>query len=144
MKPTKDNLKEELLYRIECINESDIEEDSLKLIFDYEKVIYADIIKMIDIFGDRQRAEEFEISKYTPIKDYITKEPLKLGDKVKNANSSANGVLYFDDYTNSYVIRNSYGQHSKASSFTKIEENFDYTVDNSSIECRANPHKKKW
>lgn len=142
MKPTKDSLKEELLYRIECINNADLGE--LTPLFKYEKSIYEEIIRLIDLFKDRQGAEEFEISKYTPIKDYITKEPLKIGDKVKDFSSDRNGILCFEEYTNRYGIRNEFNQCNYPNSFIKIEENYDYNVNDSKVECRANPHKKKW
>lgn len=152
MKPTKSTLKEEIEFRISYI-ESEMEdyannkprdEDNLYWFYAQEHSSHSEFLQLINLFGDRIGFEKFETSKYTPIKDYITKEPLKIGDKVKSSTSEANGTLYFDDYLNQYVIRNEFNQNHKCSGFIKIEDNFDYSIDNSKVECRSNPHKKLW
>ncbi|MEJ5105523.1 hypothetical protein [Chryseobacterium sp. MYb328] len=144
MKPTKDNLKDELQYRIECIENSNNEDPMLALFLENEKSILTEMIKLIDIFGNRIGYSEFAFSKFTPIKDCVTKEPLLIGDKVKSNSSNGCGFLHFDDYLNQYVIKTAEGTHHKTSSFMKIPELFSYTIDNSKVECRPSPYKKKW
>lgn len=146
MKPTKDNLKDELKYRIECLNDfiNQFEGEKLVKPFENEKSILLEILNLIEIFDNRIGYSNNIESKYTPIKDYITKEPLKLGDKVKSSVSDANGILFFDDYLNQYVIRTEHNQNHKCSNFIKIQDNFNYSIDSSKVECRSNPHKKLW
>jgi len=147
MKPEKDNFKEEIQHRLELLESHlpTIDKTSpMYLLSLNEHSIYSEIVSLVTVFGNRLGFENFKTEKYTPIKDYITREPLKIGDKVRASNSDANGTLHFDDYTNQYVIRNEFGQHSKPSNFIKINENFDYSIDNSKVECRPNPHKQKW
>lgn len=148
MKPTKDNLKDELKYRVEClsyfINKS--EENVLTNICRNEKSILAEVLKLIEIFENRIGYHEFEKSNYTPIKDYVTKEPLKIGDKVKTGDpfSNANGILIFDTYDNRYKIKTKTGGNYNTTMFIKISDNFDYEIDSSLVECRSNPNKNKW
>ncbi|MBP1165070.1 hypothetical protein JOE44_001954 [Chryseobacterium sp. PvR013] len=144
MKPTKDNLKDELQFRIECIESSNNEDPMLNLFLENEKSIIREILTLIDIFGVHIGYSEFQNSKYTPIKDCLTKEPLLIGDMVKSNTSNGCGFLYFDDYNNQYLIKTLEGTHHKTSSFVKIEKLFDYTIDNSKVECRPNPNKQKW
>lgn len=146
MKPTKDNLKDELKYRIECLSDfiNQFEEEPLVKPFENEKSILLEILNLIEIFDNRIGYSKHIESKYTPIKDYVTKEPLKLGDKVKSSVSDANGILFFDDYLNQYVIRTEQNQHHKCSNFIKIQENFDYNIDSTRVECRPRPYKRLW
>lgn len=151
MEPEKNTLKEEIEHRIALLEESmkaglkdKKSEDNLYWFYANEHSIHTEFLRLINIFEGRIGHENFKIERYTPIKDYITKEPLRLDDKVKSYSSTANGILHFDDYTNQYVIRNEFGQHNKTSAFIKIEENYDYSIDNSKVECRPNPHKKLW
>lgn len=148
MKPTKDNLKDELKYRVELLNEfiKQFEGDPLVKPFENEKSILLEILNLIEIFDNRIGYSKHIESNYTPIKDYITKEPLKLGDKVKSGEpfSNANGILIFDEYDNRYKIKTMGGGNIKPSSFIKIKENYDFTIDNSRVECRPNPYKKRW
>lgn len=145
MKPTKDNLKEELEYRLQCLSESIPDFDSkIQLFLKNEQSVITEILGLVNKFGIRQGFKDFEKSKYTPIVDYETKEPLLLGDLVKSGSSTGCGRLYFDTYTNQYVIKTAEGGHHKTSSFVKIPELYDYSVDNSKVECRPNPNKKKW
>ncbi|WP_294267738.1 hypothetical protein [uncultured Chryseobacterium sp.] len=145
MKPTKDNLRDELEYRLQCLDESiPIFDANTQLFFKNEYSVISEIIGLIDKFGIRQGFKTFEQSKYTPIVDYETKEPLLLGDLVKSGSSTGCGHLHFDTYTNQYVIKTAEGGHHKTSSFIKIPELYEYTMDISKVECRPNPHKKKW
>lgn len=147
MKPEKDNLKDEILNRVsllESLMNTDDKSNILYLIHSNEHSIYSEILSLINVFENRIGFEKLATENYTPIKCYLTKEPLKIGDKVKSSTTDANGILHFCDYTNQYVIRNEFGQHNKPSNFIKIIENFDYSIDNSKVECRPNPHKQKW
>lgn len=147
MKPEKENFREEVEHRLALLEShlSTIDKTSpMYLLSLNEHSIYSEIVSLVSVFSNSLGFETFKTENYTPIKDYLTKEPLKIGDKVKASNSEANGILHFDDYTNQYVIRNEFGQHNKPSNFIKINENFEYSIDNSKVECRPNPHKQKW
>ena len=145
MKPTEKDLKSELITRVKLLDEIiEKTENKFNTLFENEKSNYLEIIELINLFGNRLGHKEFEVSKYTPIKCAETKEPLKIGDKVKSWSSESNGILHFDDYLNQYVIKTEFNTHHKCSSFIKIKENFDYSIDNSRVECRPNPNKKKW
>ena len=87
--------------------------------------------------------EALEFSKYTPILDSKTKEPLKLGDRVENNNKQC-GILHFDDCFNKYVIKTDTGGHIHSTVYIKMPELYDYSIDNTKVECRPNPHKKRW
>ena len=153
MKPEKNTFKEELIHRISLIeaemhdyaNNKPRDEDNLYWYYAQEHSMHTEILKLFNLFEDRIGYEKFVESNYTPIKDCVTKEPLKIGDKVSN-NNSLNpicGILSFDDYDNKYCIKLDSGA-IKPSSFTKIEEFFEYSIDNSKVECRSNPYKQKW
>lgn len=87
--------------------------------------------------------EALELSRYTPILDSKTKEPLKLGDRVENNNKQC-GILHFDDCFNKYVIKTDTGGHINSTVYIKIPELYDYRIDNTKVECRPHPHKKRW
>ena len=146
MKPVKDNLKDELIHRVESLNQfiNQLDGEPLVKLAENEKSILLEILNLIEIFDNRIGYLKHIESNYTPIKDYITKEPLKIGDKVKSSVSDANGVLFFDDYLNQYVIRTVHNQNHKCSNFVKINDNYEYSIDSSKVECRSNPYKKLW
>ena len=81
--------------------------------------------------------------KYTPIKDRQTKEPIFLGDFVKNERGQC-GTLVWDEDFNKYLIKSVHGGNIYANSYEKINSLFDYKIDTTSVECRNSPHKKKW
>ncbi|MFK7048744.1 hypothetical protein V3Q77_02460 [Flavobacterium davisii] len=151
MKPEKDNLKAEIKHRLSLLEESMTEEskkpqdeNNIYWFLAQEHSANSEFLKLIDIFGNRIGFEEFEVSKFTPILDYETKEPLKIGDKVEDPNRKVCGTLIFDDYNNKYLIKTETGGNHHATTFHKIESFYDYNVDSSKAECRARPHKKRW
>lgn len=84
-------------------------------------------------------------STWTPIVCSKTKEPIRLGDLVKNTRYC--GTLYFEDYLNQFVIRSSTGGNIKNISYIeKIKESFENQIDNTSVECRSRLtiHKNKF
>lgn len=86
-----------------------------------------------------------DISKYTPIKDRFTGEPIFLGDMVEGEKGYC-GFLDWDDYLNQYVIRTEgeYPSRFKTMSYKKIEKLHENNIDTSSVECRRNHLKQKW
>lgn len=148
MKATKETFKEEIQYRLSSL-ETEMNEikgiDELKYwLLSNEHSLYSEILELLKKFNNILGLDKIIADRYTPIKCYITKEPLKIGDKVKSSSSNGNGILFFDETFNQYVIRNEYNQNHRCSGFIKITDNFDYSIDNSKVECRSNPHKKKW
>lgn len=146
MLPTKTNLKEEIKHRLSLIEKAMFGLDKN----DFEYIILCnehsqneEFLSLIEIFENRIGYEMFEVSKYTPILDYKTKEPLKLGDKVENNNRQC-GVLKFDECFNKYVIKTETGGHITSTVYVKIPELYDYKIDVTKVECRPRPHKKKW
>ncbi len=146
MLPTKKNLKEEVKHRLSLIekamfvlNKNDFE----YIVLCNEHSIYSEFFSLIELFENRLGFENFESSNYTPILDYKTKEPLKIGDKVENFNKQC-GILKFDDCFNKYVINTDTGGHISSSVYIKIPELYEYRIDNSRVECRPNPNRKKW
>ncbi len=146
MLPTKTNLKEEIKHRLSLIekamfvlNKNDFE----YIILCNEHSQNAEFLSLIEIFENRTGYEKFKVSKYTPILDYKTKLPLKIGDKVENNNHQC-GILKFDECFNKYVIKTDTGGHITSTVYTKIPELYDYKIDVTKVECRSQPHKKKW
>lgn len=82
-------------------------------------------------------------NKYTPIKDRLTKKPILLGDFVENEKEQC-GTLIWDEYFNRYIIRTVTGGNVYARTYTKIEKLKKNNFDNTSVECRRSPNKKKW
>jgi hypothetical protein len=146
MKPEKDNLKDEIKHRLSLIEESmqnSKDDEMLYLIFCDEHSKHSEFLTLIELFENRIGFEQFEASRYTPILDYKTKEPLKIGDKVENNNKQC-GILHFDDCFNKYVIKTDTGGHISSSVYIKIPELYDYKIDNTKVECRRQPHKQRW
>ena len=147
MKPEKDNLKDEIKHRLSLLEESmdSFKEDKcIHLIFANEHSQLNEFLSLIEIFENRLGFEHFEVSRYTPILDCNTKEPLKIGDFVENYNKQC-GTLSFCEVFNKYVMKTETGgQISITSSVMKIPKLYDYKIDNTSVECRPNPHKKRW
>jgi hypothetical protein len=146
MTPTKDNLKSEILHRLSLIEKSmqeNKENEMLYLFLCNEHTQINEFFNLIEIFEDRIGYENFLESNFTPIVDYKTKEPLKIGDKVENNNRQC-GTLKFDECFNKYVIKTETGGYITSSSYVKIKELYDYDIDNIKVECRREPNKKKW
>jgi hypothetical protein len=146
MKPEKYNLKDEIINRIFLSKnhmESSKDDKMISLIFENENSQYLEFLELIKLFENRIGYQEFLTSNFTPILDFKTKEPLKIGDKVKNLNNQC-GILKFDECFNKYVIKTETGGHITSSSYIKIQELFDYTIDTTKVECRPQPHKKRW
>lgn len=147
MKPEKENLKDEIKHRLSLLEESmqnAKDDEMLYMIFANEHSQNSEFLNLIEIFENRLGFESFEASKYTPILDSKTKEPLKIGDKVENYNRQC-GRLAFCEVFNKYVMKTETGgQISSIQSLSKIEELYDYKIDNTKVECRPNPHKKRW
>lgn len=146
MLPTKTNLKEEIKHRLLLIEKAMFVLDKN----DFEYIILcnehsqnSEFLSLIEIFENRIGYEKFEVSKYTPILDYKTKLPLKIGDKVENNNRQC-GVLKFDECFNKYVIKTETAGHITSTVYVKIPELYDYKIDVTKVECRPQPHKKKW
>lgn len=146
MKPEKDNLKDEIIHRLSLLEESmeNAKDDKiLHLLFADEHSKHSEFLDLIKIFENRLGFETFEASNYTPILDYKTKEPLKIGDRVEN-NDKRCGILKFDECFNKYVIKTETGGHLSTTVYVKIPELYDYTIDNTNVECRRNPYKQRW
>lgn len=145
MKPIKENLKDEIIHRISLSNEymssSDYSEE-IKNVFKNENSQYIEFLNLLEIFENRIGFEIFKNSDYTPVKCYKTKEPLKLGDKVKNLKGQC-GIMSFDELFNKYFIKTESGKIN-TQFFIKINKLFDYQIDNTNIECRKLPNKKLW
>jgi len=146
MRPTKTTLKDEIKHRLLLIEKAMFVLDKN----DFEYIILcnehsqnSEFLSLIEIFENRLGFENFEISNYTPILDYKTKEPLKIGDKVENYNKQC-GILKFDECFNKYVIKTETGGHITSTVYVKILELYDYKIDVTKVECRPQPHKKKW
>lgn len=146
MLPTKTNLKEEVKHRLFSIEQSmkNIDKkDFVYIVLCNEHSQYSEFLNLIEFFENRLGFQDFKISNYTPILDYKTKEPLKIGDKVENNNRQC-GVLKFDECFNKYVIKTDTGGHITSTVYIKIPELYDYKIDVTKVECRPRPNKKKW
>ena len=146
MKPEKDNLKDEIKHRLSLLEESmknSKEDKMLHLLFADEHSKYSEFLSLIGIFENRIGYEAFEVSKHTPILDYKTKEPLKIGDRVENNNKQC-GILKFDESFNKYVIKTDTGGHISSTVYIKITELYDYKIDVTGVECRSRPHRQRW
>ena len=146
MKAEKDNLKDEILHRLSLIEKSmqeNKEDQMLYLIFCNEHSQMTEFLNLIKIFENKIGYEKFLASNFTPIIDYKTKEPLKIGDKVENNNKQC-GTLKFDEYFNKYVIKTDTGGQITTNVYIKIPELYDYKIDVTNVECRQRPNKKKW
>lgn len=147
MKPTKDNLKEEIKYRMSCLEGVMKEQDDelLYKIFANEHSMLSEILELINVFGNRIGYRYFDLSRYTPLFCQKTNEPLLIGDKVED-NRGRCGLLQFDDYTKKYVIKAIEGGHIHATDFTKITDLYDYNIDAERVECRTPGKylKRRW
>lgn len=145
MKPTKNTLIEELEDRLKlATNATDSENKILNDILSFEIGHLHEMISLVNYFGDKIGYAEFEKSKYTPIKDYYTQQPLKIGDFVTNTEKRICGTLEFESHWNRYIIRSATGGNHYTTNFVKIEKLFDYSIDNTMVECRKSPNKTKW
>lgn len=145
MKPEKDNLKDEIKHRLSLLEESmnNANDEMLYMLFANEHSQNTEFLNLIEVFENRLGFESFEVSKFTPILDSQTKEPLKIGDKVENYNRQC-GRLAFCEVFNKYVMKTESGGQISSTVFVKIPELYDYKIDNTKVECRPNPHKKRW
>lgn len=146
MLPTKTSLKEEIKHRLSLIEKAMFildKNDFEYIILCNEHSQNSEFLSLIEIFENRIGYEKFEVSKYTPILDYKTKLPLKIGDKVQNNNRQC-GILKFDECFNKYVIKTDTGGHITSTVYVKIPELYDYKIDVTKVECRLRPNKKKW
>ncbi len=137
MKPTKDTLKEEIQYRLTCIEDvlKNEDEELLNKILKNEHSMLAEILQLIVTFENRIGYQKWEESKYTPLFCQKTKQPLLIGDKVED-NSGRCGVLQFDDYCKKYVIKDLAGGNIHTTVFIKIPELYEYKIDVGRVECR--------
>lgn len=147
MKPTKNNLKEEIEYRIACI-EAVLMNEKEELVYNIlanEQSILAEILELIKTFENRIGFKKFEASKYTPLLCFKTKEPLLIGDLVENNNKMC-GTLHFDDYTKRYVIKGVEGGHVHGTVFIKIPKLYEFKIDAGRVECRPPGKylKRRW
>lgn len=146
MLPTKTSLKEEIKHRLSLIEKAMFildKNDFEYIILCNEHSQNSEFLSLIEIFENRIGYEKFEVSKYTPILDYKTKLPLKIGDKVENNNRQC-GILKFDECFNKYVIKTDTGGHITSTVYVKIPELYDYKIDVTKVECRPRPNRKKW
>ena len=150
MKPEKDNLKDEIKHRVELLEvemnnwkKNPDSDGELFWILANEHSKHKEFLSLIEMFENRIGHKIFEVSNYTPILDYKTKEPLKIGDRVENNNKQC-GILKFDECFNKYVIKTDTGGHISSTVYIKIPELYDYKIDNTRVECRSNPHKQRW
>ena len=147
MKPEKDNLKDEIKHRLLLLEESmesAKDDELLHLLFCDEHSKHTEFLSLIELFENRLGFEHFEVSRYTPILDSNTKEPLKIGDFVENYNKQC-GTLSFCEVFNKYVMKTETGGQISITSYViKTPKLYDYKIDNTSVECRPNPHKKRW
>lgn len=147
MKPTKDNLKEELEYRLSCLEdtmkESDVE--LLSKFLEYEHGLFSEVLQLMEIFENRLGYQKFKVSKYTPLFCSKTNEPLLIGDFVED-NDKRCGTLQFDDYTKRYVIKGVEGGNIHTTIFIKISALYEFKIDAGRVECRTNDKylKRRW
>lgn len=150
--PVKNSLIEEIKHRISALeiemgnvkNQSDDTEKLLYSILANEHSIYSDFLELINFFGDMVGYDEFLKSKYTPILDCKTKQPLKIGDLVDNGDDGYKrcGTLIFDEYRNNYIIKSETGGNIYTKTYRKIERLYDYNIDTNRVECRKDPNRK--
>lgn len=146
MLPTKKSLKEEIKHRLSLIEKAMFglnKNDSEYIILCNEHSQNSEFLSLIEIFENRIGYEKIKVSNYTPILDYKTKLPLRIGDKVEN-NYRQCGVLKFDECFNKYVIKTDTGGHITSTVYIKIPELYDYKIDVTKVECRPRPNRKKW
>lgn len=147
MKPTKENLKEEIEYRLSCLEDVMKEHDDelLYKVFANEHSMLSEILQLINVFGNRMGYKKFEVSKYTPLVCAETNEPLLIGDKVEDSRKQC-GTLHFDNYTKRYVIKGVEGGHIHTTTFIKIPQLYDYKIDAGRVECRSPDKylKQRW
>jgi len=84
-----------------------------------------------------------KLIKYTPIKCYKTNVALYIGDKVKDCQGRY-GNLEWDDCFNTYYIKPLDGGKIKTQNYIKVEKIKKFKIDNTKVECRKSPLKKKW
>lgn len=140
MKPTHDNLRAEIEHRLALLHN-----EGPSPIIEYEKAVMTEFIRLIDLLGKKIGYKEFDQSRYTPIRCANTNEPILIGDKVEADNGRC-GTLHFDTYTNKYVIKSETGGNIHTSTFYKISDLYEYTIDANRVECRPSGKylKKKW
>jgi hypothetical protein len=80
---------------------------------------------------------------WTPILDYKTGEPLKIGDKCINERGNY-GTLQWDDYFNRYYLRSVSGGNVVSRAYTKVSKLEANKHDTTNVECRSNNKKQKW
>ena len=147
MMPTQNSFKEEIKHRLLLLEQSMLKinkSEILYLMLCNEHSIITEILNLIGLFENQIGYENLKVSDFTPILYYVTKEPLKIGDKVENPNSKVCGNLIFCDYNQKYLIKTVTGGNHHTTTFQKINEFYDYKIDSTKIECRRNPYKQKW
>lgn len=82
-------------------------------------------------------------NKYTPIKCSQTKEPLFLGDKVKDFHNNY-GVLAWCSTFNRYIINIVEGGSVVPKNYIKVHELKENNIRSVGTECRRRPLRKKW
>jgi hypothetical protein len=147
MKPTKDNLKEELKYRLSCIEDvmKENDEEPLSLFLKYEHSVFAEVLQLMETFENRLGYQKFKVLRYTPLFCSKTNEPLLIGDLVEDNNKRC-GTLQFDDYTKRYVIKGVEGGNIHTTIFIKIPELYEFKIDAGRTECRTPDKylKRRW
>ena len=81
---------------------------------------------------------------YTPIKDKVTGVSIKIGDLCKNEKGYI-GRVAWDDYLNQYILKSESGGNLYSRTYTKVKSiKLGTKPDNTKVECRKQPFKKKW
>ena len=80
---------------------------------------------------------------YTPIKDWLTKEPILLNEMVESEKGHQ-GFLKWCDFYNRYYIKSISGGNIYATKYKKVNSISENNIDNSNVECRKNHLKQKW
>ncbi len=130
IKVVKNTLKEEVVYRIELLQQSFEEiknynkDDRFRFdeaILTYELAVYENVLKMIEHFERLDFVTKIEKEKYTPYKCEKTGTPLLIGDKCFEIDNGLKkeGTLVFDEHFNKYLLKNEYGNNIH---FFKIEK----------------------
>jgi len=73
--------------------------------------------------------------KYTPIKDRVTGDPIRLGDICKNEKGQI-GIVIWDNYYNKYLLQSKTGGNLHSIFYTKVKELKLNNIDTTTVECR--------
>ncbi|MFL0093617.1 hypothetical protein R5N98_02785 [Tenacibaculum maritimum] len=150
MKPVKDNLKNEIIYRIDLLEKlmdelkKTKEENGIYSFLVTEYSNYKEFLLCIEYYERLEIKKNYDISKSTPLICKSTGVPLMIGDKVEKESlgNKACGFLYWDDCFNEYLIKTESGGNIRFSEISKISELYNNEIDITRVECRSKQLKR--